>query len=207
MNQEFQIKVQSGYQHNIFLTKNNRLNITENIDTIGMYPVKIELRTYKEDQDGDIIATIYGYYFDIEYLNNENISPLEVFDAYSQETYDLYEALFRNDEYKEELEIFNPNLFYVSNIFVEEEYRQLGYCKMLVNQLDEILKYVAKLNVGIIATDIYSFETIDEIDPIEELTKEEKQELEQKLTNLFLDNDYTIIENDNNDEYLVKVLY
>lgn len=204
MNKEFQIKVISGYEKNIFFKEDNQLDIVGNIDNLSMYPIKIELRTYEEEQDGELIATIYGYYFDMDYIYNQNISPFEIFDSYSQDTYELYEALFKDNQYKEELEVFNPNLFYLDNIFVEENYRQYGYCKMLVNQLDEILKYIAKLNVGIIVTEIYSFETNDEIDPIEELTDTEKQQLNQKLKNLFINNDYLFIEN--NDNYLVKVL-
>ena len=76
---------------------------------------------------------------------------------------------------------------------------------MLVNQLEEILKYVVKLNVGVIATRIYDFETFDQIDNIELLSEQEKENLKKKLTNVFIDNDYNILEHDNH--YLVKVLY
>lgn len=76
---------------------------------------------------------------------------------------------------------------------------------MLVNQLEEILKYVVKLNVGVIATRIYDFETLDQIDSFELLSNPEKENLKKRLTNVFIDNDYNILEHDNH--YLVKVLY
>ena len=205
MDKQYQIKVKTGYENNIFFKVNNQLDIVGNVENLAMTPVKIELRTFEEEQDGKLIASIYGYYFDMEYMCNEKIEPFEIFDGYSSDTYELYEALFEDNEYKEELEVFNPNLFYLDNIFIEEEYRQENYCTMLINKLDEILKYVAKLNVGVIATLIYSYETIDEIDEIESLTKEEKEILKQKLKKIFIENDYVII--DNKDDYLVKVLY
>lgn len=202
---EYEIKIKTGYDKNIFYKENNKLDITNNSDILSMYPVSIELRKYEEEQDGELIADITGYYFDLDYMLNEGISKFEVFDGYSGETYDLYEALFEDEEYREEIETFNQNLFYLSDIYVKEEYRQEGYFTMLINQLDEILQYVAKLNVGVIATRIYEYETCDKMDSIEHLSKGEKQKLKDNLTNTFINADYKFLENDNN--YLVKVLY
>ena len=208
MIKEFEIKIDTGYYKNYFFKEDNKLAITNNAYELSIYPVKIELRTCKDkesNQTGDLIATVLGYYFDMNFMLNEGIPLFDIFDGESQETYELYEALFKNHEYKENLNVFNPNLFYLYDIFVEDDYRQEGYCTLLINQLDEILQYVAKLNVGVIATKIYEFESIDKIDSIEHLTKKEKLELNKKLKNIFINNNYECLENNNDN--LVKVIY
>ena len=202
---EYEIKTKIGYNKNLFYKENNKLNITNNLETLSMYPVSIELRKYNEEQEGELIAEVTGYYFDLDYMLNEGISIFEIFDSESVETYELYEALFEDEEYVEEIESFNQNLFYLSDIYVNEEYRKEGYFTMLINQLDEILKYIAKLNVGLIATRIYEYQTCDKIDAIEYLNKEEKEVLKDKLTNTLINADYKILENNTN--YLVRVLY
>lgn len=202
---KYEIKIKTGYDKNIFYKENNKLDIISNSYTLSMYPVLIELRKYEKEQRGELIAEITGYYFDLDYMLNENISKFEIFDSGSGETYELYEALFDNDELLEEIETINQNIFYISDIYVSEEYRQAGYFTMIINQLDEILQYIAKLNVGVIATRIYEFETCDKIDSIEHLTKEEKETLKNKITNTLINADYKILEKDTN--YLVKVLY
>lgn len=196
---EFTIKVETGYENNIFYKKNNKLDIIENMELLSMYPVTIELRKYKEERDGELIATIYGNYFDLDYMCNENIPLFEIFDGIDQATYDLYEVLFDEEDYKEEFEIFNPNLFYLTNIIVEEKYRKQGYAKMLINSLEEILLYVAKLNIGVIATELYG------ITYNENLSKEEKTKLNNKMKDLLIENDYYLAETNNN--YLVKPIY
>lgn len=74
---------------------------------------------------------------------------------------------------------------------------------MLIDKLDDTLMYVAKLNVGVIAIHIYQYEILDHIDSIEELTEQEKK-LNKSLINMFIDNDYMLLEN--TDNYLVKLL-
>lgn len=204
---EFEIKVNTGYGKNLFYRKDGKLDITGDLD-LTMTPVNIQLKKYEDEEsekDGEIIAEIYGYYMDLDYIQEENISLLDSFDWFSQELYDLYEVLFTDDEYREEFDVlFNPNLFYVSEIYVQEEYRQQGYATMLIDKLDQILRYVAKLNVGVIATELHEFETIDNIDSIEELSDKEKQELQDKLKNILINNGYAVASANNN--YLVKVL-
>ena len=121
-------------------------------------------------------------------IDNEGILSLDVFDIYNQETYDAYEVLFRDNDYKEELEVFNPNLFLLSEIMIEKDYRRQGYGTILITQLYEILKYVAKLNVGIISVVPYI---------------SENEELLNKMNNMFLSNGYKCV--DDNKEYLYKV--
>ena len=202
---KYEIKIKTGYDKNIFYKENSKLDITSNSYTLSMYPVLIELRKYEEEQSGELIADITGYYFDLDYMLNESISKFEIFDSESGEIYELYEALFDNDELLEEIETINQNIFYISDIYVSEEYRQAGYFTMIINQLDEILQYIAKLNVGVIATRIYEYETCDKIDSIEHLTKAEKEILKNKIINTLINADYKILEKDTN--YLVKVLY
>ena len=68
-----------------------------------MYQIKIELRTAKENQEGELIATITGYYFDINFMENKGVFKFDIFDSYNQEIYELYEALFVDDVYLEDL--------------------------------------------------------------------------------------------------------
>lgn len=198
------IRVKSGYGEATFFGVKDRFDIVESVDEVAMIPVNIELTTYNDtDDDRDLIATVYGYYFDLEYMYQENIHPFQVFDAYSQDTYELYGALFDDGQYKDKFEPFEPNVFYIDNVYVEEKYREKGYFTMLINQLDEILRYLGKLNVGVIATLVYIPQTDDKIDSIENLTYEEQEALKEKLKEVFIKNKYEYQEENN---FLVKIL-
>lgn len=207
MEKEFNVKVINNTNNNLFYKDGDRLDICSSIDDIAMNCVRIELRKSVEEEgiEGDLIASISGYYFDIDYMNNEGIPLMEIFDSIDQSIYDLYVAMFDGEEYKDEFNVFNSNLFYLDNIFVEEEYRQEGYASMLINSLEDILLYVAKLNVGVIVTEIYNFETFDNIDSIESLDEDIRDEINNKLRKLFINNEYFTCSDDEN--YLVKVIY
>ena len=205
---EFEIKINTEFGKNLTYKKDGELDITGDYLELTMLPVDIQLKKYEDEEsgkEGELIAGIYGYYMDMDYIYDQNISLFESFDWYSGELYDLYEVLFEDGEYKEEFDVlFNPNLFYVSEIYVNEKYINEDYTTMLINKLDEILRYIAKLNVGVIATELHESKIMDNIDRIEELSEKEKQESPSELKNILINNGYVIASANNN--YLVKVL-
>ena len=60
-------------------------------------------------------------------MENTGVPFIDMFDSIEQSVYELYNVLFDDNDYKE----------------------------MLLGKLDEILRYIAKLNVDLIATKTY----------------------------------------------------
>lgn len=206
MNNEFMIDTKVGYNKMLFTKKNNKLDLLDNFDLLAAYPIKINLlkvNDYEDESKNELVATIVGYYFDLDYMREEKISLFEIFDGIDQNIFDMYTTLFDKEEYKSEFDVINENLFYLDTIFIEENYRCEGLCKMIVEQLYDILRYILKLNVGVIATSIYPYETTNHIDSIESLSSKEKENLNNKLLKLFKDNHYKESNSDNN--YLVRI--
>lgn len=195
-----EIRVKVGYEDG-GINVDDKLDFDNEWDLLSYYPVTIELvkcegiSSDDEDYKEEVIAAIEGLYFDIEYMTNENVSFFEVFDNYDQSVYELYNVLFDGDNYKEEYDVFNPNLFYLMHINVLECYQD--YKEMLLNKLDEILKYIAKLNVGLIATEAWIVADVMD-DNVSDVSKSEAKEM-------LFNNGY--ITNDDDEEYWVKQIF
>lgn len=194
---ELEIRVNVGNNCGLFLNNKNELDIANEWELLSNYPVTIEILKHQDEEmddesNGEVVATLNGIFFDIEYIENFGIPLFEIFDSIDQSVYELYEALFKGDWYKEEFEIYNPNLFYLTDISVKDKEKDRYYREILINNLDDILKYVAKLNVGLIATEAYIVAEDDE--------SNDDSILEAK--GLLVDNDYIFATEDEN--YLIK---
>lgn len=156
MKDKYEFKVMSD-RENVFFLENGKLDIKSEIEALSYYPITIEIREERDDNEneGDLVAKITGLFFDIDNMRNCDFSLFEVFDSIDQNIYELYEALFKDEEYRGEFDILDgENLFYLDYIIVEEAYRNKGICKMIIKQIDEIIKYIAGLKVDVIATNL-----------------------------------------------------
>lgn len=187
MNNEFIIRIKTGYDENYFAKKETKLDIISNSDTLSYYPVEIELRKIISNEDSDLVAKINGFYFDLDYMLDEEVNLFSIFDSIDQNTHELYSILFKENYYKEDYEVLNPNLFNLYNIIIEEDYNNIEYFKLIINSLGDILRYVAKLNVGVISSRISNFE------------------LKENLRKIFLANDYISLKE--NKDYLLKIYH
>ena len=111
---------------------------------IDINVIEKDLDTMKEKT----IASLKGVYFDLAYAMDNGISAYDVFDMYSADTFNFYEILYEDDFIKEEYESIWPNVFYVERLYVEKEYRNKGYAKALLNEINNIIRDILKLNVG-----------------------------------------------------------
>ena len=197
-----EIRVRIGYDDLASIYIDENLNFENEWDILSNYPVTIELVKYEGDryEDDDykeeVVGTLEGLYFDLSYMMNENVSFFDVFDSYDQSVHELYNVLFDGDEYKGEYEFLTPNLFYLTNININKEYQ--SYKEKLLDKLDKILNYIGKLNVGLIATDIYAISAWNDEEFNEEIKNDAK-----KLLN---DTGY-LVADDDNEEYLVKEVF
>lgn len=158
-----EIKANLGI-NNVLVNKSlESIDFSDLSEEISYYPVEIGLFEVNEDKEiQNTIAYINGFYYDINYANEFGISLFDVFDMCSGDTMEIYDVLFDEDEkIKKEYQTFEDNIFYLDRIFVKKEYRGKGYAKFLLKQLDEIIKYMLKLNVGIIVVCAQPFEIID----------------------------------------------
>lgn len=189
MNNEFIIKIKTGYEENYFFKEGEKLDIISNKEKLSYNPVEIEIKKSINKEESELAATINGNYFDLDYMLDEGIDMISIFDSIDQPSHDLYNILFKENYYKEQYDVLNPNLFNLTAIKLEKNYNNIEHLKMIINSLGDILRYVAKLNVGVISTNINYYDK-----------KEEKE-----IKNIFTNNDYISAKEDKT--YLIKIFY
>ena len=66
----FKIQVNHDNYRNFFSMEDKKLDITGNVDNLSIHPVKLDLFSYdlENEKNGDLIASIIGYYFDMEFM-------------------------------------------------------------------------------------------------------------------------------------------
>ena len=161
MEEDFlEIKVNVGYPEIALYRYPSKIDFSDLSESLSYCPVTIELvETNESESKQKTIASLFGYFYDVEYMYNYGQSIFDAFDMVSGDTCELYNVLFdRNGYIKDEYESFCDNVFYIDRLYVEKDYRNKGYAKLMLNQIGEIIKYVAKLNVGIIAVCAQPFE-------------------------------------------------
>ena len=202
MEEDFlEIKVNVGYPEIALYRYPSKIDFSDLSESLSYCPVTIELvETNESESKQKTIASLFGYFYDVEYMYNYGQSIFDAFDMVSGDTCELYNVLFdRNGYIKDEYESFCDNVFYIDRLYVEKDYRNKGYAKLMLNQIGEIIKYVAKLNVGIIAVCAQPFE----INGNEEKMIKDNKELKRKLIELYKNTGFQ--ETDNTYDYLVKV--
>ena len=202
MEEDFlEIKVSVGYPEIALYEYPSKIDFSDSSESLSYCPVTIELvETNESESKQKTVASLFGYFYDVEYMYNYGQSIFDAFDMVSGDTCELYNVLFdRNGYIKDEYESFCDNVFYIDRLYVENDYRNKGYAKLMLNQIGEIIKYVAKLNVGIIAVCAQPFE----INGNEEKMIKDNKELKRKLIELYKNTGFQ--ETDNTYDYLVKV--
>ena len=202
MEEDFlEIKVSVGYPEIALYEYPSKIDFSNSSELLSYCPVTIELvETNESESKQKTIASLFGYFYDVEYMYNYGQSIFDAFDMVSGDTCELYNVLFDRDGYiKDEYESFCDNVFYIDRLYVEKDYRNKGYAKLMFNQIGEIIKYVAKLNIGIIAVCAQPFE----INGNEEKMIKDNKELKRKLIELYKNTGFQ--ETDNTYDYLVKV--
>lgn len=202
MEEEFlEIKVNIGCPEIALFDYPSKIDFSDLSESLSYCTVTIELvETNESESKQKTIASLFGYFYDAEYMYNYGQSIFDAFDMVSGDTCELYNVLFDRDGYiKDEYESFCDNVFYIDRLYVEKDYRNKGYAKLMLNQIGEIIKYVAKLNIGIIAVCAQPFE----INGNEEKMIKDNKELKRKLIELYKNTGFQ--ETDNTYDYLVKV--
>lgn len=202
MEEDFlEIKVNVGYPEIALYRYPSKIDFSDLSESLSYCTVTIELvETNESESKQKTIASLFGYFYDVEYMYNYGQSIFDAFDMVSGDTCELYNVLFDRDGYiKDEYESFCDNVFYIDRLYVEKDYRNKGYAKLMLNQIGEIIKYVAKLNIGIIAVCAQPFE----INGNEEKMIKDNKELKRKLIELYKNTGFQ--ETDNTYDYLVKV--
>ena len=109
-----------------------------------------------------MIGTIEGKCFDIIYANNYGLSLYDVFDQEDADTSSLIPYLLDNNgDIKDEYYSIYSNVYYLDRIEIQDKYKGKGYAKFLLNNLEEILMYVAKINFGIIIIQAQPFDRVN----------------------------------------------
>ena len=130
----------------------------DDYELLGIYTTNIELIEKKTNKT---IGYLIGKYIDLDYIYNNEISVLDVFEL-DGDIFGIYETLFEDGILKEEYEAIFGNIFYIHRIYINKEYRNNGYAKMLLNNLNNIITNILKYNVGIIVVYPSAFEDNDQ---------------------------------------------
>lgn len=129
---------------------------------INLYEVDEEVYYEQNDCKKELILSIYGRYFDIDYALNNGINLAKVFDLYDADTASLIPFLLDEDgRIKDEYRTNYSNIYYLDRIKTEDKYKGKGYATFILKNLPEILMYMSKLSVGIIIVQAQPFDGID----------------------------------------------
>ena len=147
------------------------------------------------------IVSLSGYFYDMDYIYKYGQNLFDIFDMCSDDTNKLYDILFDEEEnIKIDYQTFSDNIFYLDRIYVEKDYRNKGYAKLLLKQLEDLIKYVVKLQVGILVVCAQPFEKDGDG---EKMIRDDKV-LKRKLIELYKNVGFK--ETNSNYDYLVKVI-
>ncbi len=197
-----EMKVNFGRFNLEFNKPLEKFEFNELSDLISYYPITMELIEKSDDNDNQkTIVSLSGYFYDMDYIYKYGLSLFDTFDMCSGDTNKLYDILFDGEEkIKIDYQTFSDNIFYLDRIYVEKDYRNKGYAKLLLKQLEDLIKYVFKLNVGIIVVCAQPFEK----NGVEEKMIRDDKTLKRKLIELYKNVGFKEI--NNNYDYLVKVI-
>lgn len=156
---------------------------------------------YEEDKIKyrELIATIEGYFCDTTYGINYGIKIQDILDTISTDTATLIPYLLdKNGEIKKEYCSYYNNIYYLDRIFVEEKFRNKGYASFILENLIEILIYLAKVEVGIIMVQAQPF---DKVNGKSTMDYKNKDRIE-RLIKLYERNGFNRM---NESNYLIKI--
>lgn len=72
----------------------------------------------------------------------------DAFDSISGDTCVLYENILTHDSIVDKCVGMDMNIFYIQNFFITEKYRNLGYGRRIIKNLDEILRFFLNHEIG-----------------------------------------------------------
>lgn len=117
--------------------------------------ITVEIYEQEYDEDFEIISDLQigimeVILYDVESVINNNKSVTDVIDSKSQELSDALSLIFnyKNNRLKDKYRNyeFYENVVYLERLFIKPKFRNLGYAKIIMNQLDKILSRLLTTN-------------------------------------------------------------
>ena len=177
------------------LNMNNKLDWGSYSDFLAVITATIKL----VDKNNKTICYLNGMYFDLDYMYEEGVSIFDTFDFYT-DALGIYENMFdSNGDIILDTDTLSNNIFYINRLYVEKEHRNKGYASLILNNIENIIRYIFKFKVDYIVLLPQSFEKSDkgiECYNVENL---------QKLVNFYKKNGFK--ELNDSSGYLVKIVY
>lgn len=177
------------------LNMNNKLDWGSYSDFLAVITATIKL----VDKNNKTICYLNGMFFDLDYMYEEGVSIFDTFDFYT-DALGIYENMFdSNGDIILDTDTLSNNIFYINRLYVEKEHRNKGYASLILNNIENIIRYIFKFKVDYIVLLPQSFEKSDkgiECYNVENL---------QKLVNFYKKNGFK--ELNDSSGYLVKIVY
>lgn len=199
-NTYIELKVDS-YNSIGFSSDIKKLELDEYWEELSHQNINIELYEVNDLDEHKNIAYLNGYFYDFNYIYDYGVDLFSTFDEINGDTSNIYNVLFENDEIKPEFETYCDNIFYIDRIYVKKAYRNKGHAKFILSELENILKYICKINVGIIIVCAQPFEKENNK---EKMIRDNKG-LTNKLINLYKKSGFKEVKTNNKEPYLIKI--
>ncbi len=140
------------------------------------------------------VGVLSGIFIDLvsAEIYGENIA--DIFDSHSQETLDLYEAVFMDKENNDKMIGIGYNIFYIQSLYIENKYRNLGIGRETLHQLSLVIEYILKFEIGCIV--VLPKLLVKEKDDTEIIEKEYKK-LYQTIRKFFINSSFRSVSGTN----------
>ncbi|MCM1053502.1 MAG: GNAT family N-acetyltransferase [Ruminococcus sp.] len=179
-----------------------KINLEEYSESLSFQYITIALDEVNEDtEEHKNIAYLIGYFYDFDYIYDYGTDLFSAFNMTDGDTSELYSILFDNNQIKPEYDTYCANIFYINRIYVEKKYRNKGYAKFILNQIEDILKYIVKINVGLVIVCAQPYEKENNTEKM----LRDNQELRNRLVSLYKQCDFKEVETNSNMSYLIKI--
>ena len=148
----------------------------------------------------ELVSTIGGRLFDMDYVYEHRLHLASIFDMYDADTSSLACYLLdeKGDIKEEYISVFSNNIYYLDRIEVEEKFRGQGYAKFLLHNLPKILTYISKINIGLMVVQAQPFDRINQRQVMDYENKARKE----RLIQLYESCEFTRIDHSN---YLIRL--
>jgi hypothetical protein len=94
------------------------------------------------------IGYLSGIFFNTKLMMGKGKYIFDAFDSISGDTCVLYEDILTHDSIVDKCVGMDMNIFYIQNFFITEKYRNLGYGRRIIKNLDEILRFFLNHEIG-----------------------------------------------------------
>ena len=161
--------------------------------------VTIEILVGKFKRRKQFVGFLRGTFYNLTGAYNAKINPVSIFDDIDQDSYDMYVALYDQEEESlnsNYISCMSSNIFGIDRLFIEKEFRGKGIASFLIKNLQNLLSYTLNMEIGCFILNPVPLEKQDNglVEPTDNLRNDKL--LNKKLVKFYSNLGFQQIEND-----------